>query len=76
MFIILPFPRVYCFTLFCLISVFFFVCHFEKNTNLVLKYPVFIKTSKNTTKKFTSQESSQNAYCFFNKARKKFDQKV
>jgi hypothetical protein len=46
---ILRFPRMYCFMLFCLISVCFFLS-FKKNTNLVLKYPVFVKTSKNTKK--------------------------
>jgi hypothetical protein len=41
----------YFFMLFYLISVCFFLS-FLKNTNPVLKYPVFVKTSKNTKKNF------------------------
>jgi hypothetical protein len=40
--------------MFCLILIYFF-CHFN-NTNPVLKYPVFVKTSKNT-KKFEKKKN-------------------
>jgi energy-converting hydrogenase Eha subunit F len=74
MFKILWFPRVYCFTLFCLILVCFF-CHLKKNTNPILKYPVFVKTSKNTKKQLKKEKNifvhttkclkAKKSYCVF-----------
>jgi hypothetical protein len=68
----------YCFTLFCLISVYFFVIS-KKNMNLVLKYPVFVKTSKNkknNKKLFLCIQSSvsklKKSYCVFHTPEKKY----
>jgi hypothetical protein len=78
MFKILRFPRVYCFTLFCLISICFFFS-FKKNTNPILKYPVFVKTFKNT-KKLKKEKNvfvhtakclkAKKSYCVFHTPKK------